>query len=196
MIYGRAEGASADATGSVINVGVGYSGDFCEYVAERRVVLLRTAYLLTGDQADAEDLVQTTLAKTYAGWDRITAVGSLDGYVRRTMVNTQISWWRRRKFDTYATDPVPETLCGDPTEDSDLHDAVWQALGRLPRQQRAAVVLRFYEELTEKEIAEALGVSVGTVKSTISRAIMKLRRDVGLRCDIGFEDGLTVTTLR
>lgn len=158
-------------------------------------MLLRTAYLLTGHRADAEDLLQTALAKTYVAWDRIHNKGSLDGYVRRAMVNTQISWWRRRKIDAYATDPLPEPATPDPTESSDLHQAVWAALGRLPQRQRAAVVLRFYEDLTEKEVADTLGISVGTVKSTTSRAIAKLREDVGLRTDVGSLSSSSTHTL-
>lgn len=168
--------------------------EFRTYVAARGPALLRTAYLLTGHHADAEDLLQTALAKTYMAWSRITDKGSLDGYVRRAMVNTQISWWRRRKIDTYATSPLPELPVHDPSEGSDLHDAVWAALARLPRRQRAAVVLRFYEDLTEKEIAEVLGISVGTVKSTLSRAVAKLRRDVGLRSDFGLAPAPTEST--
>lgn len=154
--------------------------DFPAYVAARGHTLLRTAYLLTGNTADAEDLLQTALTKTYLAWGGIRDRGSVDGYVRRTMVNTQISWWRRRKLDTYATDPLPEPFDVDPTDSRDLHYAVWEALARLPSRQRAAVVLRFYEDLPEREIADILGVSVGTVKSTLSRAMVKLRRDASL----------------
>lgn len=166
-------------------MGATYCEEFRDYVSARSPALLRTAYLLTGHRADAEDLLQTALAKTYVAWNRIHDKGSLDGYVRRAMVNTQISWWRRRKIDTYPTDPLPELQDPDPTEGSDLHEAVWLALGRLPKRQRAVIVLRFYEDLTEREIADTLDVSVGTVKSTVSRAIVKLRKDVGLRSDFG-----------
>lgn len=180
--------------GNVSDVVTTQGDEFRTYVAARGAALLRTAYLLTGHHADAEDLLQTALAKTYLAWDRITDKGSLDGYVRRAMVNTQISWWRRRKVDAYATDPLPELPVNDPTENSDLHYAVWAALARLPKRQRAAVVLRFYEDLTEKEIADVLGISVGTVKSTISRAVAKLRRDVGLCSGFGFTPAPTEST--
>lgn len=168
--------------------------DFRDYVAARGAALLRTAYLLTGNRADAEDLLQTALAKTYLAWDRIQDRGALDGYMRRAMVNTQISWWRRRKVDTYAMETLPEIPGGDPTEGSDNHDALWAALARLPRRQRAAVVLRYYEDLTEVEIAHVLGVSVGTVKSTVSRAVAKLRTDMGLRDDFGIPQSPTTST--
>jgi RNA polymerase sigma-70 factor (sigma-E family) len=154
--------------------------DFRLYVAGRSAALLRTAYLLTGNRQDAEDLLQTALAKTYLAWDRINDKGAVDAYVRRVLVNTQTSWWRRRKIDEYPTDELPEIATEDVTVDHELRDALWRALGRLPRRQRAMVVLRYYEDLTEVETAEALGVSGGTVKSTVYRALQKLRDDAGL----------------
>jgi RNA polymerase sigma-70 factor (sigma-E family) len=157
---------------------------FRGYVAARSPALLRTAYLLTGNRADAEDLLQTALAKTYLAWDRIREREAVDGYVRRVMVNTQTSWWRRRKVDEYPTDELPERGLGrDAADDLALHDALWAALAGLPKRQRAMVVLRYYEDLSEAETAEVLGVSVGTVKSTTSRARAKLRDSSGLRDD-------------
>jgi RNA polymerase sigma-70 factor (sigma-E family) len=155
---------------------------FRAYVVGRSPALLRTAYLLTGNRADAEDLLQTALAKTYLAWDRIREREALDGYVRRVMVNTQTSFWRRRRPESLY-DEVPESPGRDSTADSDLHQALWQALAGLPARQRAIVVLRYYEDLTEAETASALGVSVGTVKSTTSRALSKLRDDPSLRDD-------------
>lgn len=154
---------------------------FRDYVAARGTALLRTAYLLTGDHGEAEDLVQTALVKTYLSWRRIHDRGALDSYVRRAMVNTHISWWRRRKIDEYPTETLPEVPTPDPTARTDLHDALWRALGELPRRQRTAVVLRYYEDLTEPQVAQVMGVSVGTVKSTVSRAIDKLRESAELR---------------
>jgi RNA polymerase sigma-70 factor (sigma-E family) len=157
---------------------------FREYVVGRSPALLRTAYLLTGHRGDAEDLLQTALAKTYLAWDRIRDRDALDGYVRRVMVNTQTSWWRRRKLDEHPTDVLPEGRTQrDATDDVALHDALWTALAGLPKRQRAMVVLRYYEDLSEAETADVLGVSVGTVKSTTSRALMKLRESSGLRDD-------------
>ena len=157
---------------------------FREYVAGRSPALLRTAYLLTGSRADAEDLLQTALAKTYLAWPRINDRGALDGYVRRVMVNTQTSWWRRKKIDEYPSETLPERRAArDATEDLVLHDALWNALAELPKRQRAMVVLRYYEDLSEPETADVLGVSVGTVKSTTSRALAKLRDSSGLRDD-------------
>jgi RNA polymerase sigma-70 factor (sigma-E family) len=157
---------------------------FRGYVAARSPALLRTAYLLTGNRADAEDLLQTSLAKTYLAWDRIREREAVDGYVRRVMVNTQTSWWRRRRVDEYPTSDLPERASGrDTTDDLALHDALWTALAELPKRQRAMVVLRYYEDLSEAETAQVLGVSVGTVKSTTSRALAKLRDTAGLRDD-------------
>jgi len=155
---------------------------FHAYVVGRSPALLRTAYLLTGSRTDAEDLLQTALAKTYLAWDRIREREALDGYVRRVMVNTQTSVWRRRKVDEHPTEALPERgIDRDAGDDVVLHDALWTALAALPKRQRAVVVLRYYEDLSEAETAQALGVSVGTVKSTTSRALTKLRDTAGLR---------------
>jgi RNA polymerase sigma-70 factor (sigma-E family) len=150
---------------------------FREYVATRSASLLRMAYLLTHNRADAEDLVQAALAKAYQAWDRIEDRGAVDGYVRRAMVNTHISWWRRRRVEEYPTDDIPEQAVADHAGDSELQDALRRAIERLPRRMRAAVVLRYYEDMSEAEIADVLGVSQGTVKSTVSRAVAKLRID-------------------
>jgi len=155
--------------------------EFSEYVAVRSTALLRTAYLLTGNRADAEDLLQTVLAKTYLAWDRIQDKASLDSYVRRVMVNTKTSWWRRRRVEEYPTDDLPDVPAGrDASADHALADAVWIALSRLPKRQRAMVVLRFFEDLSEAETAAVMDVSIGTVKSTVSRALVKLRADADL----------------
>jgi len=138
------------------------------------------AYLLTHNRADAEDLVQAALAKAYQAWDRIEDRGAVDGYVRRAMVNTHISWWRRRRVEEYPTDDIPEQAVADHAGDSELQDALRRAIERLPRRMRAAVVLRYYEDMSEAEIADVLGVSQGTVKSTVSRAVAKLRIDAEL----------------
>jgi RNA polymerase sigma-70 factor (sigma-E family) len=153
---------------------------FRDYVTSRSGSLLRTAYLLTRNLADAEDLVQAALAKTYLAWDRIQDRNALDGYVRRAMVNTHISWWRRRRLEEYPTDEVPDRAIIDHAGDSEISEALRRALDRLPGRMRAAVVLRYYEDMSEAEIADVLGVSLGTVKSTVSRAVAKLRIDAEL----------------
>jgi RNA polymerase sigma-70 factor (sigma-E family) len=145
-------------------------------------MLLRTARSLTANPSDAEDLLQTALTKTYVAWERIEDHRALDGYVRRALLNTRTSQWRKRKVDEFACDelPEPEPVAGldhDPAERQALHDAMWRAIMRLPARQRAMVVLRYYEDLSEVQTAEVLGVSVGTVKSAVSRALGKLRED-------------------
>jgi RNA polymerase sigma-70 factor (sigma-E family) len=156
---------------------------FREYVTMRSGSLLRAAYLLTGNRADAEDLVQAALAKTFLAWDRIEDRGALDGYVRRAIVNTHISWWRRRRLDEYPTDEIPDRAVADHATGSDMQDTLRRAIDRLPQRMRAAVMLRYYEDMTEAEVADALGVSLGTVKSTVSRAVAKLRTDAELLAD-------------
>ncbi|MFD0267028.1 SigE family RNA polymerase sigma factor [Streptomyces sp. NPDC127106] len=152
---------------------------FSAYVRTRGAGLLRTARSLTPNPCDAEDLLQTALAKTYAAWDRIEDHRALDGYVRRALVNTRTSQWRKRKVDEFACDELPETEAPstDPAEAQALRDAMWRAVTRLPDRQRAMVVLRYYEDLSEAQTAELMGVSIGTVKSAVSRALVKLRED-------------------
>jgi RNA polymerase sigma-70 factor (sigma-E family) len=117
--------------------------EFREYVTARGRALLRTAYLLTGNLADAEDLLQAALAKTYLAWDRIEDRGALDGYVRRAMVNTHISWWRRRRVQEFPTDELPDQPVDDHAGDSDLTETLRAAIDRLPHRMRTAVVLRY-----------------------------------------------------
>jgi RNA polymerase sigma-70 factor (sigma-E family) len=175
----RADGASDLANGSArID-----EPAFRDYVRTRSRALLRTAYLLTGNVADAEDLVQSALAKTYVAWDRIEDRGALDGYVRRAMVNTHISWWRRRRLEEFPTDEIPDQAVAEHSVSSDMQEALRRAIDRLPQRMRAAVMLRFYDDMTEAEVAEVLGISLGTVKSTVSRAVAKLRIDVDLQAE-------------
>lgn len=148
--------------------------DFTAYLQSRQATLLRTAYLLTGDAHTAEDVVQTALAKLYLSWGR-AAQGSLDAYARRIVVNEAHSIWRRpfRKREVSA-EVLPER------GESQMYDEgraaeVWRAVSRLPRRQQAVIVLRYYEDLSEAEIAEVLEISPGTVKSQASRALATLR---------------------
>lgn len=146
---------------------------FEEYVATRGRALWRSAWLLTGDAHRAEDLVQTALMKCWRRWDQIAADGSVDGYVRRAVMTTYTDWRRRRWSGEVPTDVMPD----DWTADADLavRQDVLSALAQLPRGQRAVIVLRFYDDLTEVQTADALGVSVGTVKSQTARALKALR---------------------
>src|SRR5687767_15144045 len=106
--------------------------EFRVYVKARGPALLRAAYQLTGHSADAEDLLQSALAKTYLAWDRIQDHSALDGYVRRAMVNINISWWRRRKLEEYPSDDLPEPFVWDATEHTHVHELLEEALARLP----------------------------------------------------------------
>ena len=154
---------------------------FDEFVATRSSALLRTAYLLTRDHALAEDLLQTALTKAWFAWDRVD--GRHEPYVRKILVNTYASWWKRKWNGEQASDELPE----QPAHAADQEGAtdLWTALGRLPRRMRAVVVLRYFDDLTEAETAELLGVSVGTVKSQTAKAFAKLRIDPALATSEG-----------
>ncbi|MFR9774884.1 SigE family RNA polymerase sigma factor [Micromonospora sp. MS34] len=153
------------------------SETFHEFVVQRSAALSRTAYLLTGDHQLAEDLLQTALARTYRHWRRIRD-GDPEAYARRVMYHQQVSWWRRRRV-AERLEPVPaERGGGDHTEDTTLRLSLMAALRRLTPRQRAVVVLRFYEDLTEPQVAEALGCSLGTVKRHGWDAVRRLREIV------------------
>ena len=151
--------------------------DFREFVAARQRALLRGAWLLTGDWASAEDLVQTALVRSWPHWRRLPDHDAAEAYVRRVMLNTFSSWWRRRWRGETPTAELPERPAADAFGDSDVRDALVGAVRLLPRRQRAVVVLRYFDDLTEAQAAEALGCSVGTVKSQTAKALATLRRD-------------------
>jgi RNA polymerase sigma-70 factor (sigma-E family) len=157
-------------------------GGFDEFVATRTSALLRTAYLLTADHGLAEDLLQTALAKSWFAWGRID--GPPEPYVRRVLVTTYATWWRRRWRAERPTEQLPDRPAVEEPAVED-RDALWRALDLLPRRQRAVVVLRYYEDLSEAETADALGISRGTVKSQASRALAALRRDADLISTMG-----------
>ncbi|MEV7786385.1 SigE family RNA polymerase sigma factor [Streptomyces sp. NPDC088106] len=152
--------------------------EFTAYVQERRASLYATAYHLTGDRFEAEDLLQSALFSTYRAWDRISDKAAVGGYLRRTMTNLHISAWRRRKLNEYPTEELPERAGDtDAMRGTELRAVLWQALARLPELQRTMLVLRYYEGRTDPEIADILGISVGTVKSSIWRSLRRLRED-------------------
>ncbi|MFF9338657.1 MULTISPECIES: SigE family RNA polymerase sigma factor [unclassified Streptomyces] len=152
--------------------------EFTAYVQERRASLYATAYHLTGDRFEAEDLLQSALFSTYRAWERISDKAAVGGYLRRTMTNLHISAWRRRKVNEYPTEELPETVGEtDAMRGTELRAVLWQALARLPELQRTMLVLRYYEGRTDPEIAEILDISVGTVKSSIWRSLRRLRED-------------------
>lgn len=150
--------------------------EFREFVAARSAALLRTAYLLAGDWATAEDLLQTALTKTYLAWKRLGGIEAVEPYARRVLVNTATSWWRRRWHGERPTELLPERAGPDQIEEQLERDALWRHVQSLPVRQRAVLVLRFYEDLSEVQTAELLNISVGTVKSQSSRALNTLRR--------------------
>lgn len=152
--------------------------EFSAFVRARWPAFARTAYLLcAGDLGRAEDLVQTALARTMLAWPRLHDRGDLDGYVYRVMVRTQASWWHRRWQGERPTGVLPEQVAGtDATRTVDDADQLGRALAQLPRQQRAAVVLRFYEDRSEREVAELLGCSAGSAKTHTSRGLARLRQ--------------------
>lgn len=159
----------------------GTEAEFTAYVQERRASLYATAYHLTGDRHEAEDLLQSALLSTYRAWDRIADKAALGGYLRRTMTNLHISAWRRRKLNEYPTEELPEAPGEQDTmRGTELRTVLWQALARLPEQQRTMLVLRYYEGQTDPEIADTLNISVGTVKSSIWRTLRRLRDDQAL----------------
>lgn len=155
---------------------------FTEFVAVKRASLVRSAYLLCGDADEAEDLVQGALVKAVGVWRRIA--DNPEPYLRRVVVNDHISRWRRHRGREQAVASVPDRAAAAP--DRDLSLALDSALGSLAPRQRAVLVLRYYEDLTERETAQLLGVSVGTVKSQARDALARLRERVpGLAVDDG-----------
>ncbi|HEY7225582.1 MAG TPA: SigE family RNA polymerase sigma factor [Micromonosporaceae bacterium] len=145
---------------------------FAEFVAASYPGLVRTAYLLTGDRGHAEDLVQQCLLATYRSWSRVDEPGA---YVRASMARLATRWRSRRWLGEVPTDPVPDARTDDPVAGVPEALAVRRALGALPAAQRAVLVLRYFDDRSEAEIAEMLHCSVGTVKSRASRALQSLR---------------------
>ncbi|MFI6505048.1 SigE family RNA polymerase sigma factor [Nonomuraea typhae] len=147
-----------------------HAADFDEFVRARGDALLRYGYVLSGNSEDAADLVQEALARLGDAWHRVQNKQNPEGYVRTTMTRLHINAWRRRHREDLVAD-VPEEGRSDRYGDADL----WAELQGLPRKQRAVLVLRYYEDLSDAEIADILGVSRGTVRSQAARALDKLR---------------------
>lgn len=153
--------------------------EFTSFVAAHSAALLRHAYLLTGSAADAEELLQDTLERVYFGWGRIVQAGMPLAYTRSALARNNISRWRgfSRRRATEERTARDRSVSRDRTFETapEERDAMWRLLESLPKRQRTVLVLRFYEDLPEKAIAEALGISVGTVKSQLSRGLATLR---------------------
>ncbi|MDP4511278.1 SigE family RNA polymerase sigma factor [Nonomuraea turcica] len=155
----------------------GAEHDFGAFVAARATSLLRVAYLACGDETEAEDLLQTALERTYRNWDRVRH-DSPEPYVRRVIINAAISRARRRAILSIIpmhSPPETSARAGDP----DLVHVLMDALRALPPRQRAVIVLRYWEDLSETQTAEVLGCALGTVKSQASKALVKLRSALG-----------------
>ena len=157
---------------------------FASFVAARGDALWRAAWLLTGDHHLAEDLVQTALAKSWRAWSRVGPDG-FEAYVRRVLFTTYTAWWRRKWNGEHPTEVLPEVILAQPGED---RGDLIAALSLLPRGQRAVIVLRFFEDLTERQTAETLGISLGTVKSQTSRALAALRSSPRLQREESIDD--------
>jgi RNA polymerase sigma-70 factor (sigma-E family) len=151
---------------------------FAQFVEGRQRALQRTAWLLTGDWALAEDLVQTALVRSWPRWERIRRRDDPEIYVRRVMVNTWTSWSRRRWRGEQPSGALPDgQAAGDVAAEVAVRMAVRGALGSLSHRQRAVLVLRVFDDLSEAQVAQVLDCAVGTVKSTMARALARLRED-------------------
>ena len=151
------------------------STGFDEYVTTRYTALVRYGILLMGDHGHGEDLVQAALVKTYRAWDRLHPVGDPEAYTRRVMARAAWRAHRRLWLREVPSAPVPDSAGTDPYEARDTADLVLRALRDLPARQRVVLVLRYWAELSEEQIARQLGCSPGTVKSRASRALATLR---------------------
>jgi RNA polymerase sigma-70 factor (sigma-E family) len=145
---------------------------FTLWASDRQLALLRTAVLLTGDHHRAEDLVQDALTKVAARWGRLRDQAP-EAYARQVIVRTNISWWRKRRREVVADPGERPVAGGEPSADRRI--LLDHALSRLTPRQRSTVVLRYYDDLSERDTAEVLGVSVGTVKSTTHDALRRMR---------------------
>ncbi|HZM74648.1 MAG TPA: SigE family RNA polymerase sigma factor [Candidatus Limnocylindrales bacterium] len=153
---------------------------FVEYVAARSSALQRAAYLMVGDVGLAEDLVQEALVKTCGAWPRLRDRGAAEAYTRKVITTTALGWFRRRSWS--AERPIgrpPDTSTPGHADGVTDRAWLWRCLLQLPPRQRVAIVLRFYEDLSEAQTAEAMNCAVGTVKSQVSAGLAKLRSLVG-----------------
>jgi RNA polymerase sigma-70 factor (sigma-E family) len=155
---------------------------FAEFVRANSRSLLRVAWLITGDAASADDLVQAALAHTWVRWQRIRSPEAAAVYVRKVMVTTFVGWRRRRWTGEIATESLPEVAMGaDAMDQALLRDILLAAVRGLPPHQRAVIALRYLDDLSEAATAQVLGCSVGAVKSQASRALQALRSVPGLQ---------------
>jgi RNA polymerase sigma-70 factor (sigma-E family) len=160
------ESAMADADG------------FAEFVVARERALQRTAWLLTGDWALAEDLVQTALARSWPRWERIRRRDNPEIYVRRVLVNTWLTWSRRKWRGEQVSESIPDGPgLADHAAEIAMRLVVQEALSSLTARQRAVLVMRVFDDMSEADVARALNVAAGTVKATAAQALARLRKD-------------------
>ncbi|MDT3396827.1 SigE family RNA polymerase sigma factor [Streptomyces sp. B1866] len=171
------------SSGAVLDGGL----DFEEYVRNRQDALLRSARRLVPDPVDAQDLLQTALVRTYGRWEGIADKSLADAYLRRVMINTRTEWWRARKLDEVPTAQLPDVRVEDGSKQYADRALLLDVLDVLAPKQRSVVVLRHWEQMTTEETAEALGMSTGTVKSTLHRALARLREELESRDAEGYE---------
>jgi RNA polymerase sigma-70 factor (sigma-E family) len=154
------------------------AADFDAFVRARTPALLRSAFLLTGDQHLAEDLVQNALIRTHRAWKRLHEEGNPDAYTRKVMYHLQVAWWRRKRVPEALAEQMPEPRRGAPPDEASattLRLTMRAALLKLTVKQRAVLIMRFLEDRSEQETAYLLGVNVGTVKSQTAKALVRLR---------------------
>lgn len=153
---------------------------FAEFVAARSAALHRSAYLMVGERQLAQDLLQEALTKTYVAWPRLRDVGNAEAYTRKAITTTAISWYRRKSWHgERPSETLPDVVAAGHEDAVARQQWLWSALQDLPPRQRAAIVLRYYEDLTEAQTAEAMDCAVGTVKSQVSAGLAKLRARLG-----------------
>ena len=170
------------------------SAEFAEFVTARSPALHRAAYLMVSDVGLAQDLVQEALTKTYVAWPRLRDKGNAEAYTRKAITTTAISWFRRKSWSQEkVTERPPERSTADHADSVARSNTLASAMQALPVRQRIAIVLRYYEDLTEAQTAEAMGCAVGTVKSQVSAGISKLREQLGDDPDLLPLNDLVVT---
>lgn len=156
-----------------------HDDEFAEFVVLRSPALHRTAYLMVGDRGLAQDLLQEALTKTYVAWPRLRDRSKAEAYARKAVTTTAIGWYRRRQWSSErAAERLPDST--QPGHEDQVADQewLWQALQALPPRQRAALVCRFYDDLSEADTAAVMGCAPGTVKSQVSAGLNRLRREL------------------
>ena len=170
---------------------------FAEFVAARSAALHRAAYLMVGERQLAQDLLQEALTKTYVAWPRLRDLSKAEAYTRKVITTTAISWYRRKSWQASSRtdDAARERIVDRARRLLTQREWLWTALQELPPRQRAAIVLRFYEDLTEAQTAAAMGCAVGTVKSQVSAGLAKLRAQLGDRFGDQAQEPLPATLM-